>query len=328
MAEKSWVCPDFVIPFLLAENNPKNRKTMENIPSRILSAIFRHLKSRPTFESVGISEYRTLLDQSARAFRPDPKTVFTPFALAHMNAAWLIPEDPAPGKVILYVHGGGYIAGSIRSHRDLASRIARAAGMRTLLFEYRLAPEHPFPAGADDVALAWEFLNSQTTSSGLSPAVSVVGDSAGGGLCLGLLARLDRENAPFPACAALMSPWADLTCTLDSHRVNREKDPMLSRSVLKKAARLYTDRPLDDLQVSPLRYPFRKMCPLLIHAGTDEVLLDDSKTLARMVSSRLGTPVELEIYNQMFHVWHYFARYLPEGRRAVDRIGRFLRSHT
>ncbi len=291
--------------------------------SHVLSAIFKHLKSRPDIDSTGIEAYRTLLDNSTRAFKPDPGVDFSSFFLDHIPAAWLTPENAAPHRSLLYIHGGGFVAGSIRSHRDLASRIAAASATRTLMIEYRLAPEHPFPAGQEDVIHAFFSMQRQNASD----TIHIAGDSAGGGLCLGLLAHLDRIGHPMPASAVFISPWVDLECRNASHDEKQPDDPMLNRALLLKIAKMYTKKPLSDPGVSPINHRFCTLCPVLIHAGENEVLLDDAKALERLVK-KTGAQVMLSVEKDMFHVWHYFARYLKEARTAIDEIGRFIKSHS
>ncbi len=296
---------------------------MKKAIPHILSAIFRHLKSRPSFESVGIQPYRALLENSARIFKPDPSIVCNSFFLSGLNAAWLTPENVRPDTITLYVHGGGYIAGSIISHRDLAGRIARAGRSKTLIFEYRLAPEHPFPAGLDDVTRAYLWLLKEMPA---GTRINIAGDSAGGGLCLGLLSRLNQEHHPLPNCAVFLSPWIDLECKNGSHTDTTIDDPMLDQTILLKTARLYTNKPLNDPLVSPVNSHFDRLCPILIQVGSNEVLLDDSKQLAQ-IATLTGADVQLDIYEDMFHVWHYFAKYLSTGRDAIEKIGEFIKSH-
>jgi monoterpene epsilon-lactone hydrolase len=292
---------------------------------RILSAIFRHLKSRPSITSVGILEYRNSLEKSAQAFKPDPVVQFNSFSIGHIQAAWLTPEGYDPSRIILYVHGGGYIAGSILSHRDLASRIARAARAKVLIFNYRLAPEHPFPAGLDDLQTVYEWLSSAIIPP--TTHISLVGDSAGAGLCLAFLTSLLNKNKPLPACAVFISPWVDLSCKNQSFKANQDKDPMLNQKQLLETARLYTDKSLCHPLVSPIHNTFKGLPPMLIQAGENEVLLDDSNILAQKIKDSKGN-VTLEIWDEMFHVWHYFAKYLSQGKAAIEGIGRFIKQHS
>jgi acetyl esterase/lipase len=162
---------------------------------------------------------------------------------------------------------------------------------------------------------------------GPSHKISLVGDSAGAGLALALLSGLLADKQPLPACAVLISPWIDLECKNSSHVENREKDPMLSREILKKTARLYTDKPLSNPLISPINNDFSASCPFLIQTGAHEVLADDSKILAEKLRGA-GVEVQLEVWEDMFHVWHYFARYLSQGRQAIQHIGNFVRTHS
>lgn len=296
---------------------------MSKIKTRILSAVFRHLRARPTIESIGIESYRSLLEKSAAAFKPDPSVTYDAFDIHTVSAQWLTPPDAAPDITLMHVHGGGYIAGSIRSHREMASRIAVAAGARLLLFNYRLAPEYPFPAGLNDVKTVYQWLLGHTDA---GHDIFIIGDSAGGGLSCALFPFIRRENLRMPDGCILISPWVDLKCTGASHMDNKEKDPMLSQRILKKTARLYTDKDLSDPLISPINHEFGKICPVLIQAGENEVLIDDARRLAEKLKNS-GTRAELEIWNGMFHVWHYFAKYLPEGRDAIQSIGNFIRRH-
>lgn len=297
---------------------------MSTMNSRILSTIFRYLKTRPSLESVGIEPYRQLLEKSAAAFKPPDSVESRDFMIRHIPARWLTPDRADDTRTIVYVHGGGYIAGSMNSHRDLASRIAIAARSRLLIFNYRLAPEHPFPSGINDVTAVYNWLSEQT---GEDHRICLIGDSAGGGLVTALLSLILRNEWTAPACAVLISPWVDLECKNKSHLLNADKDPMLGLDALKKTARLYTGKDLALPLVSPVNNRFKGCCPVLIQAGENEVLLDDARILAGKLEKD-NVRVQLEIWDEMFHVWHYFARYLSEGRQAIRKIGDFVQAHT
>lgn len=296
---------------------------MSTKTSRILSAIMFQVTSRPTIETIGIERYRLLLERSARVFKPDPDIQYRPDHIHEIEAEWLIPENHHPNHVILYVHGGGYIAGSINSHRDLGARIAKAAGSRLLLFNYRLAPEHPFPAGLEDVKTVYHWLVEKT---GASSRISIAGDSAGGGLALALVNDIKAKHQALPVCVSLLSPWIDLACNSKSFDLNQGKDFMLTQKTLNITARYYTDQDLSNPLISPINNSFDHMPPFLIQVGENEVLLDDSKRLADKIKAHNGQVI-LEVWDQMFHVWHYFAKYLSEGQDAINRIGTFIASH-
>ncbi|MFA5902382.1 MAG: alpha/beta hydrolase [Desulfobacula sp.] len=297
---------------------------MSKTTSHILEILFRFLKTHPTFEEIGVHSYRSLLEKSAATFKPDKSVMTQSFIAGSIEAQWLFPENLNGRRVILYVHGGGFIAGSINSHRDLASRIAKACDAKLLIFNYRLAPGHPFPEGLSDVRTTYEWLYRQY---GDNHDIILAGDSAGAGLVLSLLSELPSDRVPFPVCSVLISPWIDLECKNLSHSEKKDKDPMLSTDILKKTAVLYADKNLSHPLVSPIGNDFTGITPILIQVGENEVLLDDSKILAQKLKTA-GAMVELEIWEDMFHVWHYFAKYLSEGRRAIDRIGIFVRQHS
>jgi len=296
---------------------------MGKITSHILAVLFRHLKSHPTIEQVGVQSYRTLLEKSAAAFKPDKSIQTRPVMINSIEAKWLFPETHDERRIILYVHGGGFIAGSMNSHWDLASRIAKACDAKILIFNYRLAPEHPFPEGLTDVRTVYEWLTAQF---GEGHDIFLVGDSAGAGLILSLLSGLLSDRYLLPACSVLISPWIDLECKNLSHFENQDKDPMLSTDILKKTAALYTDKNLSHPLISPINNNFIGITPILIQTGKNEILLDDSKILAQKLKAA-GVVVELEIWEDMFHVWHYFAKYLSEGRQAINRVGKFIRQY-
>lgn len=298
---------------------------MATTKSHVLSAIFRQLKSRPGFDSIGIENYRELLEKSALAFKPDKSVETESFFINGIEAQWLLPLYHNEKHIIMYVHGGGLIAGSINSHRDLASRIAIASNAKVLIFNYRLAPEHPFPAGLEDVKTIYQWLTNRYKN---GYKISIVADSAGAGLALGLLSMLLNSARPLPVCSVLLSPWIDLECKNNSLIENKKKDPLLNYDALKKTARLYTDH--DDLSnslISPVNNNFTGISPLLIQTGENEVLIDDSKILAQKLE-QANAVVQLDIWKEMFHVWHYFAKYLSEGREAIKEIGNFIKKHS
>ncbi|MEA2061560.1 MAG: alpha/beta hydrolase [Thermodesulfobacteriota bacterium] len=265
------------------------------------------------------------IDASGSTLKTDSKTGVKKFYINHIPAAWISPDNSRKSTVMLYLHGGGFIAGSIKSHRDLATRIARASRVSAVIIEYRLAPEHPFPAGLDDSLTAYEWLLSHGFA---SDKICLAGDSAGGGLALSLLLKIKEKKLPMPCAAALISPWTDHTCNNPSHRKNQKKDPMINQYMLFHASRLYTGgKNLDHYLVSPANADFKGLCPLLVQAGSLEVLMDDAVHLAEKAKNA-GVKVTLEIWPDMFHVWHFFSRFLVQGREAVSEIGKFIQSHT
>jgi monoterpene epsilon-lactone hydrolase len=224
-------------------------------------------------------------------------------------------------RCVLYFHGGGYAVGTAALYRDYLWRIATAARAQVLFFEYRLAPEHPFPAALDDAVAAYRWLAARF------PArhVAFAGDSAGGGLLLATLLKLRAEGLAFPAAAAAASPWTDLALSGPSMQANAKADPMLDPRNLPDLARNYYGGadPHNPL-ISPLYGDVAGLPPTLIQVGSDEILCDDAVRMAEKMRSA-GCEVDIEVWARMPHVWHLYARLLPEGRRAIDRIGEFLR---
>ncbi len=230
-----------------------------------------------------------------------------------------------PARVILYLHGGGYVMGSINTHRELGQRLSRAAAARVLLIDYRLAPEHPHPAAVEDATRAYRWLLSR----GVSPSRLVVaGDSAGGGLTVATLLAARDSGLPLPAAGVCLSPWVDLEGVGESMTTKAAADPLVQRDGLRRMGALYLNGqdPRTPL-ASPLYADLSGLPPLLIQVGTAEALLDDSTRLAER-AREAGVEVDLEPWDDMIHVWQAFAAVLPEGQQAIERIGQFIRERT
>jgi epsilon-lactone hydrolase len=227
------------------------------------------------------------------------------------------PDDPA----LLYFHGGGYRLGSAASYRAYGSQLARACSARVVLVDYRLAPEHPFPAAVDDALVAYRWLLGRQPSHG---RIVVAGDSAGGGLAAALGLRARDEGMPLPAGVICLSPWADLTNTAGSYTRCAESDALFSKLSADEAAGLYLHGadPTHPL-VSPLRGDWRGLPPLFIQASQCEVLTDDATGLAGN-ARRAGVDVELHLYDDMPHVWQVHYPIFPEAVQAVEQIGAFI----
>jgi acetyl esterase/lipase len=248
-----------------------------------------------------------------------------PIDLGGIPGEWIVAPGAEEDRVILYLHGGGYVMGSINTHRAMIARISRAAKARVLAIDYRLAPEHPFPAAVDDATTAYKWLLSQ----GYQPGkIIIAGDSAGGGLTFSTLVSLRESGTPLPAAAVPISPWTDLAATGASLKTRAKADPMVGDSGLAPMAQHYAGK--HDVKhplVSPLYADLKDLPPLLIHVGDAEILLDDSTRIAERAKAA-GVDVTLEVWPEMVHVWHVFAKILPEGQQAIDRIGEFVLART
>ena len=233
----------------------------------------------------------------------------------------MAPAGARPDATVLYLHGGGYAIGSAKSHRHLAVAIAKAAGTRALLVDYRRAPEQPFPAAVEDAVASYRWL---LATGQAAQRVVAAGDSAGGGLTVAMLLALRDAGTALPAAGVCISPWVDLTCSGLSYQTKAASDPMVTREGVARMAAWYLAGadPKTPL-ASPLYADLRGLPPLLVHVGSEEVLLYDARQLAAQASAA-GVEATLEIWPEMVHVWHWFLGMLDEAQRDVDRIGEFV----
>lgn len=225
--------------------------------------------------------------------------------------------------VLLYLHGGGYCIGSIRTHRPLAAHIARAAQATCYIPDYRLAPEHPHPAALDDALAAYRWLLAQNIP---AKHIIIAGDSAGGGLALATGIAIRDSNLSIPAGLVLISPWADLSLSGDTIQTHASRDPILSRSLLSHWSQLYRgEHPVKHPPCSPLFANMDGLPPMLIQVGSEEILLSDSQRLAQRAQSA-GISVQLGIYERMWHDFHIQAGLLEASDRAITEIGDFVKN--
>lgn len=293
--------------------------------SPALQMIVHILTSRPAPENPSVADMRQGFEMLAAKFPLTEGVQFTPVDAGGVPAAWIDAPNADPGRTILYLHGGGYVIGSIATHRELANRLSQAAAARVLLLDYRLAPEHPFPAAVDDAVSAYRWLMQQ----GTNPARNVIaGDSAGGGLAVAALIALRDAGLPRPAAGVCLSPWTDMEGIGDSMASRAHLDPMVQRGRLLELARLYLQNanPRSPL-AAPLYADLKNLPPLLVHVGTSETLYDDATRLADKARAA-GVEVTLEPWEEMIHVWHIFAPMLPEGQQAIERVGAYIRQQT
>jgi acetyl esterase/lipase len=249
--------------------------------------------------------------------------------IAGVPCEWIgvAAEPDAPG-VILYLHGGGFVAGSPASHRDLAWRLAKAAGMRVLLVDYRLAPEFPFPAQRDDALAVYRALLDR----GVAPdRLAVAGDSAGGNLALSLLLAVRELALPMPAAVVAISTWGDLTHSGESIALNARRDHVIPVRLIDRIAAMYVGEQNADEQtlrqpsLSPVFADFTGFPPMQLHCAEEEVLRDDTVRIAHRAKAD-GVAVEGKIWKGVPHAFPAFAQFLPEGKTALKQIGAFLRA--
>jgi len=290
---------------------------------RGIDVVRAHLAKLPPSDSLTTAERRAQYERAEKVFPTPPDVKVERVNVPAAPAEWLRPPSAVPGRVVLYLHGGGYVIGSPRSHRHLAAAIAGAAGASALLLDYRLAPEHPFPAAVEDASAAYRWLLDQATA---PEHIVIAGDSAGGGLTVATVLALREARVPLPAGGVCISPWVDLTCSGASYATKAAADPIVRRAGVEEMARAYLGAtPPRTPLASPLFADLRGLPPLLIHVGSDEVLLDDAVQLAERAKAA-GVDATLEIYDRMIHVWHWFLPMLDEAQTAVEAIGQFVRS--
>ena len=237
-----------------------------------------------------------------------------------IRAAWIRPTDTDKEKVILHLHGGGYVTGSIASHLMMCIPMAQTLKMKVLLPEYRLAPEHPFPAALDDALKVYRWLLAQ----GYQPAnIFISGDSAGGGLSLATVLALHEDHESLPAAVMCLSPWADLTHSGQSHITKVDAEAVLKTDVLKEWALCYTDEAnLRNPLVSPVFADLHGFPPVLIQVGSEEILLDDARMLADKAKTD-GVDVTLKVWDGLWHVWQTLGDLIPESRMAFEELKEF-----
>jgi epsilon-lactone hydrolase len=270
-------------------------------------------------------EMRPVLERLFTDFPSARQVKCEPVSAGGVKAEWITAPNAAADRAILYLHGGGYIMGSINTHRELIARLSKAAQARILALDYRLAPEHPFPAPVEDATAAYRWMLAQ----GLKPSrIAVAGDSAGGGLTVAALVAFRDAGLPMPAAGIPISPWVDLEAIGESMKTRSSQDPIVKPEMIREIARVYLagQNPRSPL-AAPLYADLHGLPPLLIHVGDAEALLDDSKRLAERAKAA-GVDVTLEVWPEMPHVWHLFAHFLPEGQQAIDRAGEFVRKLT
>jgi acetyl esterase/lipase len=295
------------------------------VASQQLQMIVEALRARPDSAELSIQDQRAAFQELTSQFQPAQDVRCEPVDAGGIPAEWITTPEAGHERAIYYLHGGGYVMGSIGTHRDMISRLSRAVRARALAIDYRLAPENPFPAAVEDSTSAYRWL----ISTGVDPARLVIaGDSAGGGLTMATLVALRDAGDPLPAAAVCLSPWVDLEGVGESMTTRAEVDPMVQRESLLQSAKAYLrDAAPRTPLAAPLYANLAGLPPLLIQVGTAETLLDDSTRLAERARAA-GVEVILELWDDMIHVWQFCAAMLPEGQQAIDRIGEFVRKHT
>lgn len=275
--------------------------------------------------NTSIPRLRQETEGASRMFGKVPAQIeVSPMTINGLSAEWLRPSQAAKDKLILYFHGGGYVTGSCQGHRPVVVKFVKGCNIGALLFEYHLAPEHPFPAALEDALAVYGWLLAEA----ISPTQIVfVGDSAGGGLCLATLIALRDQGIPLPAAAVALSPWTDLKCTGESLRTKAKVDLLSWAESWTVFSKYYAGENDPGLPwISPLYGDLHGLPPILIYVGENEVLLDDSTRFAEKAKAA-GVDVTLKIGQGMFHCYPVCAPLFPEARQAMAEICAFIKTH-
>ncbi len=284
-----------------------------------ITKIHKKTKGRPPT----VKGFRRSIEKATAHFKHPSSVKLESTKIGENNAEWFIPKSPVKDKVLLYLHGGGYIGGTLKSCRGIAGKIAEQGAVKVLSLDYRLAPEHPYPAALEDAIEAFNWLQNQGYAAN---QIIVSGDSAGGGLSLCLAIALRDQFAIQPLALVLLSPWTDLSASCRSILDREERDPIFNAKDLAPTGALYAgELSLKDPKVSPFFADPKGLCPILIQVGTEEVLFDDSNVLAQKYK-QAGVDVSLEVWEGTSHVWHIAWKFVPESRKAIKKIGHFIKN--
>ena len=284
--------------------------------------LFEYLRSVDTLPTGTFEEQRTGFDASVAKVPSAEGVAIEAMSGPGFEGKWFRPEGARKGVVLLHLHGGGFVVGSTTSHRPILTNLAKAAAIDILAIDYRMAPEHPYPAALDDSMAAFRWLQDQGYA---ADRIAVAGDSAGANLALSLMLRCRDQELPLPGCAVLISPWLDLRITADSIMRNLPVDPLMTPAMIKDMAKAYMgDIALDDVRASPVLTPdLSGLPPIYIQNSDADILEDDAHLLAGRAMAA-GVDVTIDTYPGMIHVWHAFAHIIPEARDAFGKIGAFL----
>jgi len=297
---------------------------MTSLRARIARRISSAWFSRIDAKTADVKAIRRLWHAGSRVLWAAPGVRIERSELNGLQAEWLTPRQARQGKIILYLHGGGYVMGSCATHRQMVSYIAKASGVQALLPEYRLAPEHRFPAAINDCVGAYRALLRKGYKGG---DIILAGDSAGGGLAMATLFVLRDAGDALPAAAFLLSPWLDVSGDGASMKTHADRDPWFKPEHMDVLREYYCDDDEKrDSLVSPVFGDFAGLPPVYIQVGEDEILLSDSTRAAERIEAA-GGAVDLEIWPGLWHVFQAFVHQVPEARKAVAKLGDYVRQN-
>ncbi len=286
-----------------------------------LEQVIELIRTRAASARKTIDDDRLSYETMVSSMQIDDDIQTDRLSVGGVPAEWIYGPDVDPDRVLLYFHGGGYVVGSMRTHRVMLSHLSKASGFKVLGLDYRLAPEAPFPAPVEDAIAGYRWL----LANGYDARKIVFGgDSAGGGLVVAALVALRYLGEPMPAAGVCISPWIDMEATGDSYNRNVNVDPSVSRERILNIAKVYlAGKDPQAPLAAPLYADLSGLPPLLIQVGSIECLLDDANALEQRAKAA-GVQADLQVWDDMPHVWHHFAPILPEGQQAIALVGDFL----
>lgn len=299
---------------------------MQSLQSHAIKAYFKWQRHKRAGKHYPIQVVRKYFERQAHKL-PSVKNLKVEMEKTVINdipSTWFVPHStpskPLASQIIYYLHGGGYAICSVNTHKRLIAHIAKACHAKVLAIDYRLAPEHPFPAAIEDAIGVYKYLLTAYDSS----KIILMGDSAGGGLSTASMLKMKELELPQPKAAVLLSPWVDLVGDSESYRTKSQKDLIIAVADIHRYSKDYfkemsPNHPL----ISPIYADLSGLPPLLIQVGTHEILLNDSLKLAEKAKED-GVDVTLEVWESMLHVWQFFADYVPESRKAIRKIAEFV----
>jgi len=304
---------------------------MTSVKSKLFNFLMRNshllrgqLKKEVFTMETSIEGFRDRCEKGASKYAKIPEGVeIRTQIIEGMKSEWLIPSGADTQKLILYVHGGGYVSGSCSDHRGFVSKFAKNTRVTNLVYEYSLAPEHPFPAAVNDSVRIYQWL----LSFGLKPEnILFAGESAGGGLCLALLLALKEKQIAMPAAAVAISPWTDLSCSSESYRTKNKVSPAPLDSWLVFRTHYAGNNPIDYPLISPLFGDLQGLPPLLINSGEDDELFEDGQKFS-VIAKAAGVEVTFRNGPGMVHCYPLMSPMFPEATKAMNDIVDFVQRH-
>lgn len=295
---------------------------MASVQAKMAIFFLRKLRNRAFKLIDNLEDFRKDKEKVFSSVRPPRSIKIKHFDINGIEAASFLPSTiKHSNQVVLYLHGGGYTSGSIKSHSGLIGKLAKETGLKYVAINYGLAPEKPFPVGLDNAITAYQWLLEEAHYH--PQDIIIMGDSAGGGLTLSTLLKLKASKQPQPLAAVVISPWTDLTMSGDSALNQPERDPILTVPKASEWAGWYGGNDLKNPLVSPLYGDLTGLPPILIQVGTEEILLSDAVRFA-MKAALTDVDITLDIWDDMPHVWHFFWQYVPESKAAIQKIVGYL----